>query len=152
MLLLVVTAAFWALYSVLVRKFMHGYSVRLAFGAVSLYAAPFLLALMFTVGNWKPVLHLDAWRWFLIWGSAIAGIALGHVLFYRAIHALGPIASEGSLLLIPFVTSVLAFFTLDERLGCLQWAGGLVLVFGCLFLVLAKVRSERRVELAAPVD
>jgi drug/metabolite transporter (DMT)-like permease len=152
MLLLVVTAAFWGLYSVLVRKFMSVYTARLAFGAVSLYAAPCLLALMFAAGNWKPVLHLDAGRWFLIWGSAIAGIALGHVLFYRAIHALGPIASEGSLLLIPFVTSVLAFFALDERLGRLQWIGGFVLVFGCLFVVLAKTRFERWVEPAAPED
>ena len=152
MLLLVATAAFWGLYSVLVRKFMRGYSARLAFGTVSLYAAPCLLALMFAVGNWKPIQRIDGWLWTLIWISAIAGIALGHVFFYRAIHALGPIASEGSLLLIPFVTSVLAFFALDERLDRLQWIGGSVLVFGCLFLVLAKTRFERRVELAAPED
>ena len=153
MLLLVVTAAFWGLYSVLVRKFMRWLlDARLGFGVVSLYAAPCLLALMFAVGNWKPVLHIEAWLWVLIWISAIAGIALGHVLFYRAIHALGPIASEGSLLLIPFATSVLAFFTLGERLGRLQWIGGLVLVFGCLFLILAKTRFERREEATAPVD
>ena len=152
MLLLMATTAFWGLYSVLVRKFMRGYSARLAFGAVSLYAAPCLLALMFALGNWRPIQRIDGWLWILLWISAIAGIALGHVLFYRAIHALGPIASEGSLLLIPFVTSVLAFFALDERLGRLQWIGGFALVFGCLFLVLAKTRFERRVELAAPED
>ena len=152
MMLLVVTASFWGLYSVLVRKFMSGYPVRLAFGVVSLYAAPCLLAIMFAVGNWQPILHMEAWLWVLVWISAIAGIALGHVLFYRAIHALGPITSEGSLLLIPFATSVFAFFTLGERLGRLQWIGGLVLVFGCLFLILAKTRLERREEPTAPED
>lgn len=150
--ILLATAALWGLYSVLVRKFMRGYNVRLAFGVVSLYAAPSLLALMFAVGQWKPILHLEVSLWILIWISAIAGIALGHVLFYRAIHALGPITSEGSLLLIPFVTSVLAFFTLGERLGHLQWIGGLILVFGCLFLILAKTRFERREEPTAPED
>lgn len=152
MVVLLSTAAFWGLYSVLVRKFMRGYDVRLAFGVVSLYAAPGLLALMFAVGNWKPILHIEAWLWVLIWISAIAGIALGHVLFYRAIHALGPITSEGSLLLIPFATAVFAFFTLGERLDRLQWIGGSVLVFGCLFLILAKTRFARREEPTAPED
>lgn len=142
MLLLVVTASCWGFYSVLVRKFMHGYSPRVSFGVISLYAAPGLLALMFGIGNWKPVLDLSLGLWVLIWMSAVAGIALGHVLFYRAIHTLGPIASEGSLLFIPFATAILAHGLLGERMGRLQWIGGLVLVASCLFLVAAKAQTH----------
>jgi len=141
MILLVITASCWGFYSVLVRKFMHGYENRVSFGVISLYAAPGLLALMFGVGNWRPVFDLPLGLWILIWMSAIAGIALGHVLFYRAIHTLGPIASEGSLLFIPFATALLAGALLGERMGKLQWIGGLVLVTSCLFLIAAKAQT-----------
>lgn len=144
--LLIVTAAFWGLYSVLVRRCMSGYSVRLSFGVISLYAAPGLLALMFGVGHWQAALHVGLLVWVLVWLSAIAGIALGHVLFYRAIHALGPIASEGGLLLIPFVTAILAFAILGERLTALQWVGGFVVVLGCLALLGAKAQLALRDE------
>ena len=143
MILLIVTASCWGFYSVLVRKFMHGYSPRVSFGVISLYAAPGLIALMFGVGDWHPVLSLSLRMWVLIWISAIAGIALGHVLFYRAIHTLGPIASEGSLLFIPFATAILAYGALGERMGSLQWIGGLILVASCLFLVVAKAQTHR---------
>ena len=141
--LLVLTAVFWGLYSVLVRKFMRGYPVRLGFGLISLYAVPALLALMFRFGDWRALLHLRLGWWVLLWISAVAGISLGHVLFYRAIHALGPITSEGGLLAIPFVTVLLAFAFLGERLRPLQWAGGLLLIAGCLFLILAKAQVTR---------
>ena len=141
--LLVLTAAFWGLYSVLVRKCMRGYPIRLGFGLISLYAVPVLLALMFLFGDWRALLHLRLGWWILLWISAVAGISLGHVLFYRAIHTLGPITSEGSLLAIPFVTVLLASFFLDERLRLLQWIGGLLLIGGCLFLILAKAQVTR---------
>lgn len=152
--LLVVTAALWGLYSVLVRRCMRGYSVRLSFGVISLYAAPGLLALMFGVGRWQQVLHVGLPFLFLVWVSAILGIALGHVVFYRAIHALGPIASESGLLLIPFVTAVLALLILGEHLTRLQWIGGLVLVLGCLALIGAKAQLALRAEthVAATTD
>jgi drug/metabolite transporter (DMT)-like permease len=154
MLILLGTSACWGLYSVLVRKCLSGYSIRLSFGVMSLYASPVLLILMFSVGNWTPVLHQPAWLWVLIWLSAIAGIALGHTLFYRAIHTLGPISSEGSLMLIPFVTALLASLLLHERLAHLQWIGGFVLVLGCLCLLITKTTLQRRGELhvAATTD
>ncbi len=148
MIILLGTSVFWGLYSVTVRKCMKGYSARLSFGVISLYPAPALLALMFLVGDWRPILHIGLWWWFLIWVSAVAGIALGHVFFFRGIHAIGPIASEGSLLLIPFLTSVLAYFTLGERLTRVQWIGGLALVLGCAFLLAAKARLHLREEMA----
>jgi len=147
MAILVGTSALWGLYSVLVRRCLHGYSIRLSFGVMSLYAAPIVLTLMFTLGNWTPVLHQPVSMWLLIWISAVAGIALGHALFYRAIHTLGPIASEGSLMLIPFVTAVLASLLLGERLARLQWIGGFVLVLGCLLLLITKTAMQRREEL-----
>ena len=144
MAILVGTSACWGLYSVLVRRCLSGYSIRLSFGVMSLYASPVLLVLMFTMGNWTPILHEPASLWLLIWLSAVAGIALGHTLFYRAIHTIGPIASEGSLMLIPFITAVLASLLLHEHLARLQWIGGFALVLGCLLLLITKTALQRR--------
>lgn len=151
MLLLLATAAFWGIYSVMVRRYMRPYSIRLSFGVISLYAAPGLLALMFGVGNWRAALEVGPIWWGLIWLSAILGIALGHTLYYRAIHAIGPVASEGSLLLIPFTTALLAFFTLGEQLTRLQWLGGLVLTVGCAVLLVAGWRARSRSASDIPV-
>ena len=139
MLILLGAAACWGLYSVLVRRFLRGYSARLSFGIISLYAAPFLLGLMFLLGDWRALFHLTLLQWFLLWLSAVAGIALGHTFFYQAIHALGPVTSEGGLLFIPFLTAALASVFLGERMSHLQWTGGLILISGSIFLLAAKM-------------
>lgn len=152
MVLLLSTSACLGLYAVLVRRCMRGYPVRLSYGVISLYAGPAFLLLMFTVGNWRAAAGLGALQWLLLWFSAVTGLALGHVFYYRSIHTLGPIASEGGLLLIPFVTVLLSLVTLHERLNAAQWIGGLVLVAGSLFLVVSKARAGgRRTRPAGPV-
>jgi drug/metabolite transporter (DMT)-like permease len=144
MLILLGCAAFWGLYSVLVRRHLHGYSARLSFGIMSIYSAPLVLGVMFWLGDWRQVLNLSGLQWFLLWLSAVAGIALGHAFFYQAIHTLGPITSEGGLLLIPFITAVLAYAFIGEHLTSIQWMGGLVLILGSCFLLLAKALVHRR--------
>lgn len=138
MSLLVWTSTCWAFYAVFVRKRMQAYPARLGFGVVSLMVMPGLLVLMFTLGDWTELGTIGALDWFLLAVSAWVGIALGHVLFYQAVRALGPIVSEGSLALIPFVTALLAGWLMGEHLGPLQWAGGILLVTASLFLLTTK--------------
>lgn len=139
MLLLIGAAACWGLYSVLIRKFMHGYSVRQSYGVISLYAGPGVIALMFVFGDWRALTGATATQWSLIALSGIMGLALGHVFFFRAIHRIGPIISEGSLLLLPFLTALLAFFTLHERMSRAEWIGGMILVASCAALLFSRL-------------
>ncbi|MFH0879551.1 MAG: DMT family transporter [Lentisphaerota bacterium] len=143
MLFLVAAALCWGLYSVLVRRGMRPYTIPLSFGVISLCAAPGLIVLMFLAGDWRRIFELGLMQWILLWVSAVAGIALGHTFFYRALRALGPVASEGGLLLIPFITAVLAFFILGEHMNAVQWTGGVILVLGSLLLFLAKMKLVR---------
>jgi drug/metabolite transporter (DMT)-like permease len=136
------TSASWGLYSVLVRRHMRGHSIRLSFGVISLYTSVGLLVLMLLFGAWGRLADVTLGGWGLLVLSAMLGIALGHVLFYRAIHELGPIVSEGGLLLIPFVTVLGAGLFLGERMGALQWGGGIALVAGSLCLLLARKRGS----------
>ena len=66
------------------------------------------------------------------------GLTLGHVFYYRAIRTMGPIASEGGMLLIPFQTAILARLFLGERISAPQWAAGAVLLLGCALLIRAR--------------
>ncbi|MBN1268751.1 MAG: DMT family transporter [Kiritimatiellae bacterium] len=148
--ILLITALTWGLYSVLVGRRMMGYPTRLAFGVISLYTAAGLLVLLFLFGDWRRAAGAG-WRdWGLLWGSALIGIAFGHVFMYRAIRDLGPIITEGGLLLNPFVTSLGAFIFLGERMGGIEWVGGVLLVLGSFLLLAAKRQSVRDLLLEMP--
>ncbi len=149
LLILVGTALAWAAYGVSVRRCMHRYTTRLGFGVVSLWVAPPLIALMFGLGDWTAVRQIDLSHWLMIAFTGCIGIALGHVLFYQGLRALGPVVTEGSLCLTPLLTALLSGLLLGEMLTRMQWAGGLVMVGGTLALLYAKSRQLRA---QPPVD
>lgn len=149
-LLILGAAASWGLYSVLIRRCMHGHPVRLSYGVISLYAGSGVVLVGALAGNIGMLKTLSFVNWLWIAGSAITGLALGHVFFFRAIHVLGPIRAEGSLLLIPFLTALLAVPILGERLSALQWTGGFLLTAGCAFLLFSRTRID--LELPPPEE
>lgn len=146
--ILIGTALCWAAYGVSVRRCMQRYTTRLGFGIVSLWVAPPLIALMFGLGHWTAVAHIDLSHWLMIAFTGCIGIALGHVLFYQGLRALGPVVTEGSLSLTPLLTALLSSVLLGEALGAVQWAGGLVMIGGSLALLYAKSTQLR----TRPVD
>lgn len=144
MLLLLGFAVTWGIYVVFVRRNLSDVPAHLSYGIISLLACPPLLALMAGLGDWQVLLHLPAaqWGWLIL--SAVIGLALSHVLFYRAILTMGPIASEGGMLLIPFQTAILAHFLLGERLSAVQWGGGALLIAGCALVIRARFTAHDR--------
>ena len=138
MLMLVGFAAAWGVYAVFVRRNLSDYPAHLAYGIVSLLTCVPLVALMFRFGDWGALARLpvDQWLWLVL--SALLGLTLGHLFYYRAIRILGPIASEGSMLLIPFQTAILAHVLMGDRLSATQWAAGGVLILGCTLLLRAR--------------
>ena len=135
-------AVSWGIYVVFVRRNLSEYPVHLSYGLVSLLTFPPLLALMVGLGDWHALLHFppDQWGWLIL--SALIGLTLSHVLYYRAILTLGPIASDGGMLLLPFQTALLAHFFLDERLAGTQWTAGAVLILGCAMLIRARITAR----------
>ncbi|HEY8241178.1 MAG TPA: DMT family transporter, partial [Kiritimatiellia bacterium] len=140
-MILVWTSICWGLYAVNVRRTMNAYPARLGFGVISVLVAPGLVLLMFAVGDWRQALEVGPRIWLLLALSAWVGIAMGHVLFYQALRALGPVVAEGGLSLIPFVTAILAGLLLHEQLVRMQWIGGTVMVLAALILL----ESRRRI-------
>jgi drug/metabolite transporter (DMT)-like permease len=138
MLLLLGFSVTWGIYVVFVRRNLSAYPVHVAYGIVSLLTCVPLLALMLFFGDWHALFRLpwNQWLWLIL--SALIGLTLGHVFYYRAIRVMGPIATEGGLLLIPFQTAILAHVLLGERLSGMQWAAGGALILGCALLLRAR--------------
>jgi len=143
--IIVGTAALWGLYGVLVRQRMARYGARLSFGVISLYTAVVLGVLTFAVGDWRAAGTVTPGDWGLLVVSALSGIAFSHVLLYRAIHVLGPVATEGGLAVLPFATALAAVLFLHEKLAVLQWFGGILLAGSCACLILTRYRKPAAV-------
>ncbi len=141
--ILIWTSACWSLYAVNVRLRMADFPAPLAFGVVSLLVVPGMTILMFSLGDWRAAADLSLMQWTLLALSAWLGIALGHVLYYQAVHQLGPVVAEGSLALIPFLTALAAHLLLGEHLVAAQWFGGSLLVAATLFLLAARLYKTR---------
>ncbi len=140
--IMILTNVMFGAYAVSVGRHLGGFPTRLSFGVVSLYTAPPLLLLMFLLGDLSSAACLDTILWGQIAASALIGIALAHVFYFRSIHGLGPVVSTGLLMAIPFVTHVTASLFLKERMTSLQLAGGLILVAGGVLLVIARSRAD----------
>ena len=149
-LMLLGFSVMWGLYVVFVRRNLTVYPAHLAYGLVSVLTGIPLVGLMFAFGQWAALgqLTLAQWGWLAL--SALLGLTLGHVRYYRAIRVMGPIAAEGFMLLIPFQTAVLAHFWSGDRLSPLQWSAGVVLILGCVLLLRARLQQDRRAPANAP--
>ena len=132
------TAVCWGAYAVSVRKYLAGYPLRLAFGVISLYTSAVLVVLMLLFGEYERLAELPGRLWAMLVFSGFIGVALGHVLYYRGIHGIGPVVASSVTLGAPFVTAVLATAFLDEKLAALQLVGGVTVVVGGALLVWVK--------------
>ncbi len=140
--IMMLTNVMFGAYAVSVGRHLGKYPTALSFGVVSLYTAPPLVLLMLVLGDVSSAGCLDAVLWGQLAASALIGIALAHVFYFRSIHGLGPVVSTGLLMAIPFVTHLAASVFLHERMTPLQLAGGLVLVGGGVLLVVARARAD----------
>jgi len=145
MMLTFITAIFWGLYAVIVKRYVIRYPPVLAFGVISLYTALCLDFLAVIFGKLYMLGNMDAVKITLLIGSGIIGIAIAHVLSYTAIAGLGTIVTTGVSLTGPFVTSLGGYILLGEVLSLSQWLGGIMIISGALLLLLARFQSSREI-------
>jgi len=141
LILCVGATGLFGLYTVSVRLYMKDYPARLSFGVISLYTAVALLFLMFLFGDMSRISAMHSGLWGMLVLSALLGVALAHVMYYRAIHGLGAIISTGLLMATPFVTLSGAWLGLGERIMLLQFAGGATIILGGILLILARTQQ-----------
>ncbi|MDD3468885.1 MAG: DMT family transporter [Thermoguttaceae bacterium] len=144
---LALTMVFWGAYSVAVQKKTKIYSSFQSFAVISLYTAIVLVIGALIFGDLDSLSLISAKCWREITISALIGIALGHVLYYYAIAALGSIVASSILLLSPIVTKSLAMFFLGEPIGWRSCLGGSVLILGGFAIMWAQSRIAKTVPL-----
>lgn len=130
----------WAIYSVLAVGFLRRYSPYRFSAVVGLAAAvPLVLTALPQLSgqDWGSISSL-AWAGLLY--SMLLSFVVTNVLWFTAIERVG--ANRASLYsnLQPFLGAAFAVFTLGERMGALEIAGGVVIAAG---IVIARPRRTQ---------
>lgn len=142
-LLALILSATWALYTVTIAPLMRRYSpYRISAVVLLVMCVPLLAAASGQLGGQD--FGKLGWLVWLCLGFAIVGpLTLTNVLYFTAIHRVGPSRATLFTNLQPFVAAVFAFLILSEHLHWLQVTGGVAILFGILL--------ERRSRASVPV-
>ena len=127
----IVTAATWAGYSVAIAPLMARYSAS----RISAVVLPLgWLAIAATGGSQAADQDygVSAWVWVLLVFATLGPLVLTNVLWFRALHGIGPSRATLIANLQPFVAAVFALVLLSERMTALQVAGGVLIGGGIL--------------------
>ncbi len=130
------SAAAWAYSSILFRKIgdkVPPAGMNLANSAIGLVYMGLALAAL-------GIAPMDQRSFYILGVSGLLGIALGGILFFRALLCLGPRLMMLTGLSVPPATILLAVFFLNERPPAAAWAGSL-LVFTGIALAVWKPRG-----------
>src|SRR6266542_1358225 len=145
-LLALALSATWALYTVTIAPLMRRYS---PYRISAIVLVVMCVALLAASSSQLGAQDYGSLGW-LVWlglGFALVGpLTLTNVLYFTAIHRVGPSRATLFANLQPFVAAVFAFLILSEHLHWLQLVGGVAILGGILL-----ERRSRPVE-AALVD
>jgi len=127
----VVTAATWAGYSVAIAPLMARYSAS----RISAVVLPLGWVAIAATGGAQAAgqdYGVSAWVWVLLVFATLGPLVLTNVLWFRALHGIGPSRATLIANLQPFVAAVFALVLLSERMTALQVAGGVLIGGGIL--------------------
>jgi drug/metabolite transporter (DMT)-like permease len=132
----VATAATWAGYTVVVAPLMRRYSpYRISALVLVLGAAAVGLtgSHQLATQDWS----LDGAVWLLLVYATLGPLVVTNILWFRAVHRVGPSRATLFANLQPFLAAVFAVVLLSERISVLQIAGGAAIAAG---IVIARRR------------
>lgn len=133
--------ALFGLYGVAVRYCMRGIPPVASFTTIAVYTASAMVALMVLFGERHGAAVFDLSPLLLTYliVSAVLGIAVGHIFYYKSIERLGVAISGSIIQLSPFLGAAASMVIFDEPLTKLQWMCGFVMLGGGWLLL----RAER---------
>jgi drug/metabolite transporter (DMT)-like permease len=143
-LLALALSASWALYSVTIAPLMRTYSpYRISAVVLLAMCVPLLTVSSSQLGaqdygmlGWIP--------WAALAFAVVGPLVLTNVLWFTAIHRVGPSRATLFANLQPFVSAIFALLILSEHLGALQVVGGVAILGGILL-------ERRRPAVEAPL-
>jgi drug/metabolite transporter (DMT)-like permease len=110
--------------------------IRLYFASLMLITAQFVL-----YGNFIPI-DVDSNRWLWLGISGIIGLILGDSMLFHAFALIGTRLSMLLLSLVPIISTILAWFFLNETLTPIEIFAIILTVGGISWVVLEKVNKK----------
>jgi drug/metabolite transporter (DMT)-like permease len=135
----VATAATWAGYSVAIAPLMARYSAS----RISAVVLPLAWVAIAATGGSQAAgqdYGVSIWVWTLLVFATLGPLVLTNILWFRALHGIGPARATLIANLQPFVAAIFALVLLSERMTAFQIAGGVLIGGGIL---LARRRPEQ---------
>lgn len=132
---IILCAALFGFYMVSVRLCIPDVDPLLSFGVVCQLVSAGTIVGMLALGDLSSIAQQPALSWWLMIGSSLLGIGLGHIFMYAAVHRLGAAITSGCQTVMPFITAAIAAVVLAEGLNARQWTGGIVMVAGAIVLL-----------------
>jgi drug/metabolite transporter (DMT)-like permease len=143
-LIAVGVAATWSAYSVAVAPLMRTYSpFRISAVVLMVMWLPLLLVASPQISGQDLDLGWLVWTGFLF--AVVGPLVLTNVLWFTAVHRVGPSHATLFANLQPFVAALFAVVLLSEPLSALQILGGVAIAVGILL-------AGRRPAVAAPTE
>jgi drug/metabolite transporter (DMT)-like permease len=145
-LLALLGAATWAAYSVAIGPLLRRYSpFRISFVVLAATTIPLGLAGSHQLsGDWPG----GGLLWLGFAFAVLGPLVLTNVLWFRAIHAVGPSRASLFANLQFFLAAIFAVLMLSESISTVQIVGGLSIAAG----ILLAPRERRRVVMGVPAD
>lgn len=139
----VLTAATWAAYSVTIAPLMRRYSpIRISAVVLGIAWVGIALAGARQTAGQELALGWEVWALFAF--ATLGPLVVTNVLWFRALHSIGPSRATLAANLQPFVAAVFALVLLSERMTFVQVAGGVLVAAGIAL-------ARRRRPAVAPV-
>jgi drug/metabolite transporter (DMT)-like permease len=144
-LLAIVLSVTWALYSVTIAPLMRRYSpYRISAVILLVMSVPFLAASSGQIAE-QDYGELSGLVWVGLAFAIVGPLFLTNLLWFTAIHRVGPSRATLFANVQPFVAAVFALLILSEHLHWLQVVGGMTILAGI-------VLERRWASLAPPAD
>lgn len=136
--LALLAAAGWASYGIMVKKFTARAGPTLGFGVISFFTTLLLLPLMLAFGDAGAPWRSDAWTNFVLFGSGVLAIGIGHWFYYVGIRESGAAPAQSALLLCPLGTMLLSSALFGETFRLEQIMAGAILLLGAFLALTAR--------------
>lgn len=121
----------WALYGVLVRKYLQKSTSMETTTYTMVVGALFLIVLAFLFPNPQPLTKVNLTAWGAIMFMAIFTSVLGYLWWNKAMEVIGAAKTAIFFNLVPVVTMVLSFLT-GAQVSMIQIIGTILVIFGVL--------------------
>jgi drug/metabolite transporter (DMT)-like permease len=123
-------AASWACYSVLIAPLMRRYSpFRISAVVLSVMCVPFLAISSHQLAD-QDYASLSNLVWVCLAFAIVGPLFLTNILWFTAVHRVGPSRATLFANVQPFVAAVFAAVILSEHLSWIQWLGGATILAG----------------------